>query len=64
MVAAERSAGKAKEVFGALGLTEGLQADGGPGVLFVEPGVDITQPATLGPHVWQGVSQVRKWVGV
>ena len=45
-----------------LGLSEGRQA-GGSGVLFIESGIDITQPDTLSPQLFAGVSQVVTAVG-
>lgn len=62
VVAAVRSPGRARDVFGKAGLVEGRQP-GGAGILFVESGVDITNPDTLSPLMFEGVSQVVTAVG-
>jgi hypothetical protein len=62
VVAAVRSAERAKTVFGAAGLAEGRQP-GGRGILFVEAGVDITSADTITPMLFAGVSQVVTAVG-
>jgi hypothetical protein len=60
VVAAVRTADKASEVFSALELQEGRQAEGkGDGILFVQAGVDVTDESTLTPDLFAGVTQVR-----
>jgi len=78
VVVAARSADKATEVFTEAGLQEGYQqaADGSDssssssggsgGILIVEAGVDVTNPETLTPQLFEGVTQVmssREGVG-
>jgi hypothetical protein len=58
VVAAVRSAEKASETFGALGISEGRQAAGG-GILFTQAGVDVTDEATLTAELFAGVTQAR-----
>lgn len=70
VVVAARSADKATEVFTEAGLQEGYQqaADGSDssssssggsgGILIVEAGVDVTNPETLTPQLFEGVTQV------
>ena len=61
MVAAARSADRARDVMEKAGLAEGRQPGGG--ILFVEPDVDITNPETLTPQLFKGVTQVVTAVG-
>ena len=61
MVAAARSADRARDVMEKAGLQEGRQPGGG--ILFVEAGIDITNPATLTPQLFKGVTQVVTAVG-
>ncbi|CAL5221994.1 g4282 [Coccomyxa viridis] len=63
VVAAARDASKAQEVFKELGLDEGLNKGSGKGVLAIEGGIDITNPATLKAQLWRGVTQVVCAVG-
>lgn len=61
MVVAARIAEKASALFAEAGLEEGYQtgADGSNGgILIVEDAVDVTNPATLTPHLFEGVTQV------
>lgn len=57
VVAACRSEDKARKAFEQAGLALGGQPSGA-GILFVEAGVDVTNPETLGPELFNGVSQV------
>ncbi|KIZ06137.1 hypothetical protein MNEG_1822 [Monoraphidium neglectum] len=64
VVAAVRTADKASEVFSALELQEGRQAEGkGDGILFVQAGVDVTDESTLTPDLFAGVTQVVSALG-
>ncbi|CAK0786611.1 hypothetical protein CVIRNUC_009825 [Coccomyxa viridis] len=63
VVAAARDAAKAEEVFSELGLSEGMSGGSGKGILAIEGGIDITNPATLEARLWRGVSQVVCAVG-
>lgn len=56
VVAATRSTKPVSEVWAEIGLREGEQESGG-GILFVEPGVDITDPGTLKKELFKGVTQ-------
>lgn len=60
MVAAVRSADKAADVYGGLGLKEGYQGPGrSGGILFTAPGVDVSDAGTLTADLFKGVTQVR-----
>ena len=61
MVAAARSADRARTVMEKAGLAEGRQPGGG--ILFLESSVDITNPETLTPELFKGVTQVVTAVG-
>jgi hypothetical protein len=66
VVVAARSAEKATEVFTEAGLQEGYQAaaagsNGSSGILIIESGVDVTNPATLTKQLFEGVTQVGVW---
>lgn len=63
VVAAARSGDKAATVFEESGIMEGRQPQGS-GILFVESGVDVTNPETLGAGLFAGVSQVGEAGGV
>ncbi|PRW55975.1 nadh:ubiquinone oxidoreductase complex i intermediate-associated 30 [Chlorella sorokiniana] len=72
VVAAVRSADRARDVLGKAGPTTGTVALGagarkmdaaGGGILFIESGVDITNPETLTPELFKGVTQVVTAVG-
>ncbi|KXZ52027.1 hypothetical protein GPECTOR_10g1050 [Gonium pectorale] len=68
VVAGVRSLDKARDVLlgsgeGRMGLAEGFQAEGRPGILFLEE-VDITSPESIRrPGLWAGVSQAVLTVG-
>lgn len=62
MVAAARDADRARKVFANMELNEGIQSNGS-GILFIENGVDITNPETFTPELFKGVSQVVSSVG-
>ena len=55
VVAAVRDQIKALEIFGEAGVTEGRNAKG---ILFVESGVDVTDPASLTAELFAGVTSV------
>jgi hypothetical protein len=60
VVAAVRSADKAADVYGGLGLKEGYQGPGrSGGILFTAPGVDVSDAGTLTADLFKGVTQVR-----
>ncbi|PSC71557.1 nadh:ubiquinone oxidoreductase complex i intermediate-associated 30 [Micractinium conductrix] len=75
VIAATRSADCARDVLGKEGPTGTVVAfnaasaarsaggAGGNGILFIEPGVDITNPDTLTPEIFKGVTQVVTSVG-
>ncbi|KAL4457749.1 hypothetical protein ABPG75_012614 [Micractinium tetrahymenae] len=77
VVAAARSADRARDVLGKEGPTGtlvALGASGGSGrrpvggagaggILFIESGVDLTKPETLTPELFKGVTQVATAVG-
>lgn len=58
MVAAVRDEARAKDAFSPLGITVGRQKDGRGGILFLQPGTDVTNASTLTPGLFQGVHQV------
>jgi len=63
VVAAVRSAERAREAFAGLGLdVDRAVADGS---LSIVGGIDVTQPSTLSPNpeLWKGVSQVAVSLG-
>jgi hypothetical protein len=62
VVAGVRTSSKAEAVFGQLGVSEGYQQSGA-GILFVEEGVDVTNPETLGADLFRGVTQVGGLLG-
>jgi hypothetical protein len=65
VVAAARSADKASDVYGGLGLKEGFQGPGrSGGILFTAAGIDVSDAATLTADLFKGVTQVREgWNG-
>lgn len=63
VIAAVRSADRAKEAFQPLGITEGLQNNGSSGILFLQDGVDVTNPDTLTADLFQGTTQIVCSIG-
>ncbi|GAB4820680.1 hypothetical protein N2152v2_007726 [Parachlorella kessleri] len=62
VVAAARDAERTRKAFEKLGISEGVQSSGS-GILFIDSGVDITQPETLTAGLFKGVTQVVSTVG-
>lgn len=58
VIAAVRDADRAITAFEPLGIVPGRQSKPGCGILFIQSGVDVTDPSTLGREVFQGATQV------
>lgn len=57
VIAAVRDEDRTREIFSSLGCIQGRQSSG-PGILFIQRGVDVTRPETLTVELFQGAQQV------
>jgi uncharacterized protein YbjT (DUF2867 family) len=63
VIAAVRDTDRARDAFAELGIAEGRQADPSRGLLFIEGGVDVTNPDTLSQRLFAGARQVAMCLG-
>lgn len=63
VIAAVRSKERTVEAFSGLGIVQGRQSNGSEGILFIEEGIDVTDPATLTADVFKGATQAISSIG-